>query len=148
MAAFHRSAAATTLDDTITFIRQAAATSSGVTLDQIASHCGVSVTAARNRLHAALEVMVLYHAQRLADIGGRALDTRWFAHKADADAFTRSAAPARPGTAAPRMQTQVVTLTRIPASVRHGADDHRRFGSRRGDFIYYPNGDSAHISET
>jgi hypothetical protein len=148
MAAFHqRASAAVPLSEAIEFIMHKAASAEGVSLEQVADFCEVQHTAAKNRLAAAMDVHTLVRAQRPSDIGGRAMDVRWFVQQHDADMWVLGKHVAAPSKAAPRTAVQVVYLTHIPQAVRSGADDHRRFGSRRGDRIHYADGSVKHISE-
>jgi hypothetical protein len=149
MAAIHqRAACAVPVSDAIEFIVFKAAQPDGVSLAQIADFCETGNDAAKNRLAAAMESQPLLRAQQPADIGGRAMDVRWFLHQHHADMFTAGRQQPSPATAGPRTAVQVVKLFDTSPEVRPGADDHRQWGSRRGDRIHYADGRVANFSET
>jgi hypothetical protein len=149
MGAFHqRAAAAVPLEEAIEFVLLQAAKPDGVSVAQVAAFCEVQETAAKNRLQAALDVHTLIRAQRPTDIGGRAMDVRWFVHQHDADAFTTGRPGSSPTKAAARTPVQVVEVFKHRTAFRDGCDDHRQFGSRQGDRIVYGDGTVRHITET
>ena len=126
--------------DAMPLIVAQAGKADGVTVEQVADLCDISLPAARARLEAAATQFGLVKVQR--DTGLRGRDVRWFAVQHHADEFRAGRLPGMP---APRSVCQTVDLPTTPrpdTGTRPGAADHRRFGSRRGNRIFYADGTS------
>lgn len=143
----HRTPSPVSLDEAIEFILSRAALAEGVGIDDVARFCELEVDAARNRLTAAMEAHpALIYVTRQAGLG-RAIEHRWFLHEHWADAWSVGRSHGGAGERV-RVETVVTPISRIPPAVRIGADDHRRCGSRRGDWIHFQDGSRQHISAT
>lgn len=137
----HYRQCAVPIDEAITYIMAMAKRPVGVSLAEVAEYCEISAHAARNRLKAACEV----HAELTRSVrkkGLRESDVRWFTNPEHATAFEGHAAPRAAQIVPPRQPITVVELPtqRLPSVTRPGALDFMQYGSRRGNWIFYPDG--------
>ena len=125
-------------DASVPLIVSQAGKPEGISAAQVAELCDISVSAARTRIGAIANQFSLTKVERKT--GLRHMDVRWFAVPAHAEAFRAGRVAGMPE---PRVQCQTVDLPTTPRpdpNARTGAEEHRRFGSRRGNFVYYGDG--------
>lgn len=143
----HHTPARVTVAQTIDYILSAAGRPNGVSADEVAEFCGLTVAPARSRIGAASSKHpgVLIKAER--ELGFRRVDIRWFIHKSHADAFRHGRTADCAGPRAP-VTTVDLPTNHAPAAGRAGAQDFKAHGSRRGNWIYYRDGSREPINPT
>lgn len=125
-------------DTSVPLIVAQAGKPEGISAADVAELCDISINAAKTRLGAIAYQFKLTRVERKT--GLRHLDVRWFAEPDHAEAFKAGRMPGMPEPRSPRQTVELPTTPRPDPHARAGAEEHRRFGSRRGNFVYYDDG--------
>lgn len=134
----HQSPNRLTHDASVPLIVAQAGKPEGISAADVAELCDISITAAKTRLGTIAYRFKLTRVERKT--GLRHMDVRWFAVPDHAEAFTAGRMPGVPEPRSPIQTVELPTTPRPDPCARAGAEEHRRFGSRRGNFVYYDDG--------